>query len=145
MLQLDKNQVAILDETAQVHIITTSSITESIQPVSLATTTTMMNPLNPQLNPFNVQCTLQMKSSHSAGCLNYGVTCSACGIVGQKLEFCRKRIALPKSRHRFHLVLIDNLNTLATRNCERNKKSLPHHLKMILRMDCYYLKGTPLI
>ena len=39
----------------------------------------------------------QMKATHPAGCPSYGVVCSACGLVGHKLVFCRKVIALKKS------------------------------------------------
>ena len=39
----------------------------------------------------------QLKSSHPSGCPSYGVSCSACDIVGHKLIFCRKVISLKKT------------------------------------------------
>ena len=99
LLQSDKNQVALPDETAIVNVVTSSSAPEPTLPVSLAATSSM-DPLNPQLTPLQpLQCAMcgQMKATHPAGCPSYGVVCSACGLVGHKLVFCRKVIALKKS------------------------------------------------
>jgi len=56
LLQSDKNQVALSDETALVNVVTSSSVPKLTPLVSLATTTSM-DPLNPQLTlTFNAQC-----------------------------------------------------------------------------------------
>jgi len=49
LLQSDKNQITIPDETALVNVVTWSSIPEPSLPVSRATPTTSMDPLKPQL------------------------------------------------------------------------------------------------
>ena len=60
LLKSDKNQVAIPDETALLNVATSFSFfPEPTLPVSLATTTTSMDPLNLNLPPsklFNAQC-----------------------------------------------------------------------------------------
>jgi len=126
LLQSDKNQVSIPNETALVNEVTSSSVPESSPPVALDVTTPSMDPLNLQLTPAPSMCG-QLKSTHPARCLNNCVPCSACGIVGHELVFCRKVIALTRestsvpSRNRQKI----------TRKSPRNKKIPLHPLKMI--------------
>jgi len=115
-LQSDKNQVALPEEPAIVYVVTSSSVPEPTLPVSLATTSSM-DPLNPQLIPLQpLQCAMcgQMKATHLAGCPSCGVVCSACGLVGHKLVFCRKVIAL-KNPQLLPLVANANLKTRTTK------------------------------
>jgi len=54
-----------------------------------------------------------MKTTHPAGCPSYGVICSACGLVGHKLIFCRKVIPL-KNLQLLRLVANANLKIKTT-------------------------------
>ena len=113
------------------NVVTSSSVPEPTLPVSLATTTSM-DPLNPELTPLKpLQCAMcgQMKATHP-GCPSYGVICSAHGLVGHKLVFCRKVIALKNSQL---LRLVANSN-LKTKTTKPSAKELQSHLLKTRRL-----------
>ena len=97
LLQSDKHQPTIMDEP----VINTSIVNlPPEQPSSLVTTVATLDSGNPIVSALQpLQCAMcgQLKSSHPSGCPSYGISCSACGIVGHKLIFCRKVIALKKA------------------------------------------------
>jgi hypothetical protein len=100
LLQSDKNQINISEETL-VNVTTVTSLPQEPTPplslVSAAKSTDSYNPMPTPLQPLQCAMCGQPKSTHPSGCANYGVTCSACGVVGHNLIFRRKVIALKKS------------------------------------------------
>ena len=88
LLQSDKNQISISEET-MVNVTTVTSVPHEPTPhVSFVAATKSTDSINPTpIPPQSLQCAMcgQPKSSHPSGCPNYGVTCSACGIVVHNL------------------------------------------------------------
>ena len=130
-LQSDKNQVYLTKDLAVSNVVTVCSTSEPPNDLRLLWLQHHpVDPLNPQLTPLQpLQCAMcgQLKSTHPSGCPNYGVTCSACGIVGHKLVFCRKVIALTKNSTS---VPSRNLNKKITRESTRNKISSSEESKV---------------
>ena len=97
LLQSDKQQPTIMDEP----VVNTSLVNlPAEQPSSLVATVATPDSGNPIVSALQpLQCAMcgQLKSSHPSGCPSYGIACSVCGIVGHKLIFCRKVVALKKA------------------------------------------------
>ena len=94
-----KNQISLCETI--VNVTTFKSLPhEPTPPMSLVSTTKSTDSFNPtpiSLQPLQCAMCGQRKSSYPSECHNYGVTCSACGVVGHNMIFCRKVIALKKS------------------------------------------------
>ena len=94
LLQSDKQQPTIIDEPV---VNTTTVSLPTDQPSSLVSTASTLDPIVSALQPLHCAMCEQLKSFHPSVCPSYDVSCSACSIVGRKLIFCRKVIALKKT------------------------------------------------